>query len=590
LGPEDVTENLTQTGSALGTPAYMSPEQAEGRWSAVGPLADVFALGATLYSLLTGRAPYSGPTAISDARLGHFKHPRQIDPELSPALEATCLKAMAARTGDRYQSALELATDVERWLASEPVRAYPEPWSDRARRWLRRHRTIATLIMGIVATGVVTLAIATILLGRAHRQTTTALEQSRALLDRMLRRIGEDDAWLRQSPRVNRLRLDLLREALAGYRDLLAQSPEDDALRRSTAQTLRRAGDVAAELALFDEARTDYGDAERILRNLQHAREPNEQDLVNLGECLNSQGNLASSAGDRVVAEERHKSALVLREQLAARDPSRLDYRRDVARSLINIGNATRQLGSSRDADTEAAFRRAVEQCRELVRLSDGRAVERRLLALALNNKGLFFRDLQRIDEAKSDLDESLRMRLALAVEFPENPDMRNDVAGTLGNLGVADLRAGKAEIARARFDEARPHSDAALKASPDHPTYRLFARNNAVWRATAVALLGDHAAAADDAERVVKAGQNPARDAADAAAVLIRCAAAAAKDQAINESERRAMSDRYRRRALELAGRARQSGLDTEQIRRDPDLLILFENSDIRAVLEKPR
>ena len=132
--------NATPSGAALGTPAFISPEQALGRKD-VGPASDVFSLGATLYQLLTGRPPYQGWQALVDAAAGKFPRPRQVRRDVPPALEAVCLKAMAHRPEDRYATAQELARDVDRWLADEPTTAYREPWRVQTWRWVKRHRT-----------------------------------------------------------------------------------------------------------------------------------------------------------------------------------------------------------------------------------------------------------------------------------------------------------------------------------------------------------------------------------------------------------------------------------------------------------------
>jgi serine/threonine protein kinase/Tfp pilus assembly protein PilF len=136
----------TRAGSVIGTPAYMSPEQAAGQLDRLGPAADVYSLGATLYCLLTGQAPFADPDVaevLGRVQRGDFPPPRQAQPHVPAALEAVCLKAMALRPEDRYAGALELADEVERWLADEPVRSYREPYRQRAARWLRRHRTLA---------------------------------------------------------------------------------------------------------------------------------------------------------------------------------------------------------------------------------------------------------------------------------------------------------------------------------------------------------------------------------------------------------------------------------------------------------------
>ena len=138
----------TLPGSALGTPAYMSPEQARGDLDRLGPRSDVYSLGATLYCLLTGRPPFEGDDIgelLRKVQRGDFAPPRQLDPTIDPALEAVCLKAMATEPEDRYATCRALADDIERWMADEPVTAWREPLSRRARRWARRNRTAVTV-------------------------------------------------------------------------------------------------------------------------------------------------------------------------------------------------------------------------------------------------------------------------------------------------------------------------------------------------------------------------------------------------------------------------------------------------------------
>ncbi len=151
----------TQMGSLLGTPAFMSPEQAAGRLDQLGPASDIYSLGATLYCLLTGRSPFEGRDqgeVLGKVKKGEFPSPRQVKREVRPALEAVCLKAMALRPGARYPTARALADDVEKWLADETVGAWREPLRLRARRWARRHRAAvaactAGLLVAVLAGG-----------------------------------------------------------------------------------------------------------------------------------------------------------------------------------------------------------------------------------------------------------------------------------------------------------------------------------------------------------------------------------------------------------------------------------------------------
>jgi eukaryotic-like serine/threonine-protein kinase len=158
--PRDKSD-ATAAGTVKGSPAYMSPEQAGGRVDQVGPASDVYSLGATLYTLLTGQRPVQGNSmleVLEGVRRGNFPPPRRVKPEVPRALEAVCLKAMALEPGGRYAGASELASDVERWLSGEPVSAWREPWCDRLRRWGRRHRVVVASAAAALVAGAAILA------------------------------------------------------------------------------------------------------------------------------------------------------------------------------------------------------------------------------------------------------------------------------------------------------------------------------------------------------------------------------------------------------------------------------------------------
>ena len=134
----------TLAGSAVGTPAYMSPEQVDGRVGKLGVRSDVYCLGATLYHLLTGHAPCEAEQRGEIYRkilAGEIPRPRSLNPRIAPALEAICLKALALEPGGSVRVGRGAEADLERWLADEPVTAWREPFAIRARRWTRRNRT-----------------------------------------------------------------------------------------------------------------------------------------------------------------------------------------------------------------------------------------------------------------------------------------------------------------------------------------------------------------------------------------------------------------------------------------------------------------
>ena len=148
----------TRVGAMIGTPAYMSPEQAAGRNDELGPPTDIYSLGATLYHLLTGELPHADDddvgVMIARAEHGRIIPPHVPAPWLPKPLASICVKALALAPEGRYVSARALSDDIERWLADEPVRAHRESLSERVYRWTRTHRTLATsLFVGyLVAT------------------------------------------------------------------------------------------------------------------------------------------------------------------------------------------------------------------------------------------------------------------------------------------------------------------------------------------------------------------------------------------------------------------------------------------------------
>jgi serine/threonine-protein kinase len=313
-----------ETVGAVGTPAYMSPEQAAGRTEELGPTTDVYGLGATLYEMLTGAAPVQGNLfeVLSKVVAGSWKPPRQLSWAVPPALDAICCKAMALRPQDRYASAQELAKDVEAWLADEPVAAYGEPASARLRRWVRKRPRRVTAAVVLLVTAVVGLTLGTVLLQRSKRQAEDSYKIARQGVNHFLREVSED--VLLDEPGMQPLRQSLLNEALNYHEGFLKIRPDDPEGRQQFAEIFRLGGELDGEVSRPTEGKASLTRAVALYEGLLKTKPADRELRFGLARCWLSLAELQMKFGEMEAGRETICRALEVLSALREEEPGRV--------------------------------------------------------------------------------------------------------------------------------------------------------------------------------------------------------------------------------------------------------------------------
>jgi serine/threonine-protein kinase len=469
----------TQMGSALGTPAYMSPEAAAGRLDLLGRASDIYSLGATLYKLLTGRSPIQGSghgEVLRKASRGEWLPPRQVKKDVPAALDAICRKAMALKPEARYETALALAADVEHWLADEPVAVYREPVSARLRRWSRRHRAVVSAAMALLLTAVVGLALGLVVVNQERQRTEVARsnearrrQQARQALDAMSSTLI--DEWLGKQKELLPEHRVFLEQALRFYEEFAQETGQDEEARAGVAAASYRVGFIYKKLGQMAPAEAGYRRSAELYRLLT-AEFPDQSDYrLELARTHNGLGIVLQDTGRQQEAETAYRDAIMLEQQLAVEFPNRPNYRLELAKTTHNLGNALLDTGRHKEAET--SYRDALKLYQQLAADFPEQPDYRNYMASCHCVLGMLLGDTGRPQEAETAYREALTLQQRLAADFP-NPDYRNALAYSHVNLGRHLQSTGRPQGAETNYREALRLYKQLTADFPNRPNYRL--------------------------------------------------------------------------------------------------------------------
>ena len=571
----DSRADVTETGIVVGTPAYMSPEQALGSSLDIDTRADIYSLGVVLYELLAGILPFE----VSLSTRGLLAHHAGSDPvtpssrvasltpETQQQLAAQCktdaqglrrllegdldwitLKALEKERERRYQTATELAEDIERHLSHRPVSARPPSRAYLLGKFVRRHRvgvafaaTTALLIIG----GAAAIAAQARRVSRARTIAVQRQTQAEELIGFML-----GDLRTRLSATGG---LETLEKVGKAAQDYFAAVPEKDL---SDPELFRRAealrqlgevrvdqGDFAAAMPLFrqslslvtalaargsqnsewqlglgashfwvgfihwrlndlDSAVTEFTAYQRITRDLV-ARSPDSLRFRNeLGQANSNIGSVKESKGDLTGALAAFLEAIRAKEYAARRDTTKLDWQMDLATSYNSAGVVQRKLGDY--AGAESSHRAELAAKQRLVALDPPNQTYKLRLASAYSFVAELSMALGKIDEATRAADTSRILYAALAAADTTNPDRRRFLGIAHRIAGTIALERGSSADALAAASASRALLDPQLAKTPNNAVWQMAFARTLVLSSYALTAAGNGREAEADARRAI--------------------------------------------------------------------------------------
>ena len=473
--------SLTQTGSLLGTPGYMAPEQAAGNRGAIDARTDVYGLGAVLYQLLTARAPFTGesaPEILKQVVEEEPIAPSLLNRSLPRDLETICLKCLSQEPGRRYASATLVAEELGRWLRHEPILARPISPLGRLARWARRKPLVAALAAALMFL-LLASAIGSLVFVRNIHQAWQA-EAAQRLRAEDRQREGEELINFMLGDLADRLepvgRLDVLETTIAQVDKFYAKMPRDQmtlASQHSQAKALYQFADIRAIQGLLAESVTNYDRAIQQYNQLSAANPTNLDWQFELSKTWNELGISYARQSDYTNAFAALNQSLALRERLCRARPTNTFWSASYGSTAVNLGQVCRHLSRLDQADkylhqAEAVFRNWIV-------LEPASPLPKQRLATTLGAIGQLASERGRLDEAERAYANYVQVAREAMRATPKSAAPISDLVLALSYAGAAQLNQTNYAAAITNLTEGIEYGEQLVQRDPSNREWQML-------------------------------------------------------------------------------------------------------------------
>ncbi len=532
--------SLTSSGSVLGTPSYMAPEQARGESHRVGPAADQYALGAILYELLTGRPPFQGTSVLDTLDMVRDREPvppSQLQPKTPRDIETICLKCLEKDIARRYPDALALAEDLRKFRAGETILARPVSDVERVSRWCRRNKMVASLIGTVAALlflGLVGSAVAAVV----YREQSQALTAANTLAEDKRQEAERKEKVAVAAARAANVQnrraveaqldmIDLLRyklrfvtaikpderkelldkaserleeaaQAMTNLRRDVDWAPEDEGSNwRSLAKAHQYQGAIHLSRNQAKEALAQFQQAEEIITKLTVADPADLVMHVNLIKTKRQLGYLTMlQLGDTEGAQSYFKTAIELSKACLAKEPGSDAFKSELANSVGGLAKSEANLGHLEQA--RDLYRQEIEIRESFSAAHAGVFENRRELAGFYAERAAMYVRMGDNDEARRLYDKVALLRTQNAAEQPDSWPVKNDLALSYNNQASMRFPNGKEPaLARDFHRKALEILRERAKADREDAANKKVLAETLYYEATCAMYAGDKAGAA---------------------------------------------------------------------------------------------